>query len=122
MQPLGPRGKANQCDTQRRGSQSGSLISGRDAQAIFCRRRHQPRRPPPAKIRPVSPAPTTVVAQTVGDLMITKEDRASANGWKLMGRIFAQKVQENHKTLLLKITRLVSPKSITKAETVSPEK
>jgi hypothetical protein len=28
-----------------------------DAQAIFCRRRHQPRRPPPAKIRPGSPAP-----------------------------------------------------------------
>ena len=25
-------------------------ISGRDAQAIFCRRRHQLRRPPPAKI------------------------------------------------------------------------
>ena len=30
-----------------------------DAQAIFRRRRHQPRRPPPAKIRPGSPAPTT---------------------------------------------------------------
>src|SRR5262249_53523705 len=29
------------------------------AQAIFCRRRHQPRRPPPAKIRPGSPAPAT---------------------------------------------------------------
>src|SRR5262249_40316934 len=29
-----------------------------EAQAIFCRRRHQPRRPPPAKIRPGSPAPT----------------------------------------------------------------
>src|SRR6266403_2377460 len=27
-------------------------------QAIFCRRRHQPRRPPPAKIRPGRPAPT----------------------------------------------------------------
>src|SRR6476659_3566696 len=26
-------------------------------QAIFCRRRHQPRRPAPAKIRPGSPAP-----------------------------------------------------------------
>src|SRR5215475_5898832 len=33
-------------------------ISGRDAQAIFCRRRHQPRRPPPANSRPGSPAPT----------------------------------------------------------------
>jgi hypothetical protein len=32
-------------------------ISGRDAQAIFRRRRHQPRRPQPAKIRPGSPAP-----------------------------------------------------------------
>jgi hypothetical protein len=28
-----------------------------DAQAVFCRRRHQPRRPPPANIRPGSPAP-----------------------------------------------------------------
>src|SRR5205823_4031540 len=28
-----------------------------EAQAIFCRRRHQPRRPPLAKIRPGSPAP-----------------------------------------------------------------
>jgi hypothetical protein len=28
-----------------------------DAQAIFCRRRHQPIRPPLAKIRPGSPAP-----------------------------------------------------------------
>ena len=28
-----------------------------EAQAIFFRRRHQPRRPPPAKIRPGSPAP-----------------------------------------------------------------
>src|SRR5262249_1543697 len=27
-------------------------------QAIFCRRRHQARRPPPAKIRPGNPAPT----------------------------------------------------------------
>ena len=30
----------------------------RDVQAIFCRRRHQPSRPPPAKIRPGRPAPT----------------------------------------------------------------
>src|SRR5262245_32335568 len=29
-----------------------------DVQAIFCRRRHQARRPPHAKIRPGSPAPT----------------------------------------------------------------
>jgi hypothetical protein len=28
-----------------------------DVQAIFCRRRHQARRPPPAKIRPGRPAP-----------------------------------------------------------------
>jgi len=28
-----------------------------DVQAVFCRRRHQPRRPPLAKIRPRSPAP-----------------------------------------------------------------
>jgi len=31
-------------------------ISGRGVQAIFCRRRHQPSRPPPAKIRPGRPA------------------------------------------------------------------
>ena len=30
-----------------------------NAQAIFCRRRHQPRRPPFAKIRPGRPAPAT---------------------------------------------------------------
>ena len=30
-----------------------------DIQAIFCRRRHQPRRPPLAKIRPGRPTPTT---------------------------------------------------------------
>jgi hypothetical protein len=28
-----------------------------DVQAVFCRRRHQPRRPPLAKIRPGRPAP-----------------------------------------------------------------
>ena len=28
-----------------------------DAQAVFCRRRHQPRRPPLARIRPGRPAP-----------------------------------------------------------------
>jgi hypothetical protein len=27
-----------------------------EAQALFCRRRHQPSRPPPAKIKPGSPA------------------------------------------------------------------
>jgi len=32
-------------------------IGGRDVQAIFFRRRHHPRSPPPAKIRPGSPAP-----------------------------------------------------------------
>jgi hypothetical protein len=30
-----------------------------EAQAIFCRRRHQPRRPPLAKIRPGKPAPVS---------------------------------------------------------------
>ena len=34
-------------------------VIGRDAQAIFRRRRHQPSRPPPAKIRPGKPAPAT---------------------------------------------------------------
>jgi hypothetical protein len=33
-------------------------VARKNAQAIFCRRRHQARRPPLAKIRPGSPAPT----------------------------------------------------------------
>jgi hypothetical protein len=33
-------------------------IASPEAQAIFCRRRHQPRRPPPPNIRPGSSAPT----------------------------------------------------------------
>src|SRR5215467_13118582 len=46
------------CDTQRPADQATtSITSKRDVQAIFFRRRHQPRRPPPAKIRPGSPAP-----------------------------------------------------------------
>ena len=40
------------------GSQAITSINGRDVQAIFRRRRHQPRRPPLPKIRPGSPAPT----------------------------------------------------------------
>src|SRR6516164_10971962 len=36
------------------------------AQAIFCRRRHQPRRPPLAKIRPGSPAPAIGPGTAVG--------------------------------------------------------
>jgi hypothetical protein len=34
-----------------------NMLSLPEAQAAFCRRRHQPRRPPPAKIRPGRPAP-----------------------------------------------------------------
>jgi hypothetical protein len=40
----------------------------RPTQAIFCRRRHQPRRPPLAKIRPGRPAP----AMGAGTLTGTK--------------------------------------------------
>src|SRR5262249_43267120 len=36
------------------------------AQAVFRRRRHQPRRPPPAKIRPGSPAPAMGPGTGVG--------------------------------------------------------
>src|SRR5262249_55250044 len=43
-----------------------------DAQAIFCRRRHQPRRPPPAKIRPGRPAPTTGPGTGAGDPVTTR--------------------------------------------------
>jgi hypothetical protein len=37
-----------------------------DAQATFCRRRHQPSRPPPAKIRPGRPAPTFGIGTAPG--------------------------------------------------------
>src|SRR5262245_20150033 len=39
-----------------------------DAQAIFCRRRHQPRRPTPAKIKPGRPAPAMGPGTTAGVL------------------------------------------------------
>jgi hypothetical protein len=39
------------------------LLVAREAQAIFFRRRHQPRMPPLAKINPGSPAPTMGPAQ-----------------------------------------------------------
>jgi hypothetical protein len=41
-----------------------------DAQAIFCRRRHQPRRPPLAKIRPGRPAPA-IGPGTGGSVTVT---------------------------------------------------
>jgi hypothetical protein len=55
----------------------------RRAQAVFCRRRHQPRRPPPAKIRPGRPAPTmgrrSIRAGLLADGLSTK---AKAEGGK----------------------------------------
>jgi hypothetical protein len=38
------------------------------AQAVFCRRRHQARRPPQANIRPGSPAPTTGPGTRLNDM------------------------------------------------------
>jgi hypothetical protein len=43
-----------------------------EAQALFCRRRHQPRRPPPSNIRPGSPAPPRTInvsAELTCDMM-----------------------------------------------------
>jgi hypothetical protein len=40
-----------------------------DGQAVFCRRRHQPRRPPIAKIRPGMPAPTMGPGMAAGALL-----------------------------------------------------
>src|SRR5262245_56947374 len=44
-----------------------------NVQAIFCRRRHQPRRPPLAKIRPGRPAPTMGSGTGVSEPSDTKE-------------------------------------------------
>ena len=41
-----------------------------EAQAIFFRRRHQPRRPPPAKIRPGRPAPAMGPGTAVVDVPV----------------------------------------------------
>src|SRR5262249_58717212 len=51
-------------DTQRTYADDSSSISGRDVQAIFFRRRHQPRRPPPAKIRPGRQERTCLTARS----------------------------------------------------------
>jgi hypothetical protein len=48
-----------------------------DAQAIFCRRRHQPSRPAPAKIRPGRPAPTMGGGHTSGDCRIVVSLKAA---------------------------------------------
>src|SRR5262245_932967 len=47
------------------------IIFGRDVQAIFFRRRHQPRRPPTAKIRPGRPAPAMGPGTAEGVPMIS---------------------------------------------------
>src|SRR5215471_3353753 len=47
-----------------------------DAQAIFRRRRHQPRRPPPAKIRPGRPAPATG-PRTLAGVMLPPSELAN---------------------------------------------
>src|SRR5262249_22429503 len=46
--------------------------TSRDAQAIFFRRRHQPSRPPPAKIRPGSPAPA--MGPGTGEVSVTMKE------------------------------------------------
>ena len=43
-----------------------------ETQAIFCRRRHQPRRPPPAKIRPGRPAPAMGPGTAEGDVPMVR--------------------------------------------------
>jgi hypothetical protein len=46
------------CSANRWPPKRRNMLSLPDAQAIFCRRRHQPRRPPLANISPGGPAPT----------------------------------------------------------------
>jgi hypothetical protein len=45
------------------------------AQPIFCRRRHQPRRPPLAKIRPGKPAPAMGVLHRIFEIWIREKDK-----------------------------------------------
>src|SRR5262249_53948255 len=52
---LAPMASAYQAQPRR--AEGITSISGRDVHAIFCPRRHQPTRPPLAKITPGSPAP-----------------------------------------------------------------
>src|SRR5215831_13949868 len=50
-------------------------IAPSEVQATFRRRRHQPRSPPPAKIRPGSPAPATgpgTAAAPAGTLVVSR--------------------------------------------------
>src|SRR6516162_6531516 len=54
-------------------SYSGDRMRGQVFKAIFCRRRHQPRRPPPAEIKPGRPAPA--IGPGTGDVMVTERDR-----------------------------------------------
>src|SRR5262245_48931211 len=77
-------------------SSSHHSISGRDVQAIFFRRRHHPRSPPPAKIRPGSPAPTmgpgtaTPVSEKLalnGPWWVTSVPIRSQSGFKSSYRI-----------------------------------
>jgi len=57
----GQRPRQGQCDTQRPADQAITSISGREVQAIFCRRRHRPRRPPSSPES--SPAPAILASQ-----------------------------------------------------------
>jgi hypothetical protein len=43
-----------------------------EAQASFCRRRHHPRRPPPANIRPGNPAPTMGPGTATGSAVMMR--------------------------------------------------
>ena len=52
-------------------------ISGQDVQATFFRRRHQPRMPPLAKIRPGSPAPA--MGPGTGDVPLATSEIFCAN-------------------------------------------
>src|SRR5262249_7449472 len=61
--PPGPLPFKGQRPPQRPGSQATTSISGRDVQAIFCRRRHQPSRPPPASLSQSSLVESTFFGQ-----------------------------------------------------------
>src|SRR5215831_1100634 len=65
-----------------------------EAQAIFFRRRHQPRRPPPTRIRPGSPAPTR--GPGTGTFTNVRKSSAAPLGVKLfIGGTFAGLVKKS---------------------------
>src|SRR5262245_54188983 len=109
--------------------QATTSITLADAQAIFFRRRHQPRRPPQAKIRPGSPAPT--MGPGTGDATrpeVLKAQVLRASVQKPVApaatwlRTKPRGDPVRGRKLVLYAVTLHDPKSMMKDATVSPEK